>query len=309
MQNKYSQDLATQQSGKGGREEEEAYDPRGIVHRQNPREIRDVSPIIYPPNRGGGGSGGPSQQYPSDYDYDDEMYSSQRDRYLDRQPSESLQRLKEQASRHVQADQYSSSPQGGHYDYPSTAAAVAAASGSPYRQNKSYQPKYEYEPEPQQQQHQQQQASRAQQGSECTGLVIGGMNVMTAEQKAAKYRQQQVYAREVADAAQAQPIHISRESYQERNRYKGNGLPGEHLSGRDGQGGGGGYERNPQQQERGHDGDHRVRGTSNGGGISSISFGGGGDASPSQQRMQRRGKQEEYASQLKQQMNYNVRAS
>mmetsp|Transcript_5536 Transcript_5536/g.5690 ORF Transcript_5536/g.5690 Transcript_5536/m.5690 type:complete len:154 (+) Transcript_5536:704-1165(+) len=145
------------------------------------------------------------------------------------------------------------------------------------------------------------------------------MTVLTAEQKAEKQRQQQQYARDVAEAKNAHPIHVERESYQERHRYKGNGLPGEYQGVRgasNGGGassiqlGGGGYNQYQQQQQYNqyerNDGEYRIRGTSNGGGASSISFGGdSGDLSPRQQKMQRKGKQEEYASQLRQQMNYN----
>jgi hypothetical protein len=114
--------------------------------------------------------------------------------------------------------------------------------------------------------------------SNLTGLVIGGMTVVTAEERDKKIRAQKQYAQEVARAAAAEPIKESRESLQERNAYKGNGLPG-------------GYQ---------------IRGNSSGGGASSISFGhGGGNAnvSPRQTRINRVGQQQEYAEQLRQQVN------
>lgn len=307
LQHKYYNDLATQQSER----RDEPYDPRGLVNRGNPREIRDVSPIVSPQRRDlhrkdpydRFGQNNYTQQ-----DQDEMNYNPRQD-YMSRDPSGSLQQLREQASQHVYADPYSYHDQD---RYPSTAAAVAAASGSPYRHNKAYQyqePKYEpeLEPEPYISPKQSNQIARYQKpsSSECTGLVIGGMTVLTAEQKAERHRQQQQYARDVAEAAKAQPIHISRESYEERHRYKGNGLPGEYLPPQ-GYGGGSFSDRNPPPQER-NEGGYRHRGTSNGGGVSSISFGGGeSEVSPHNQRMQRRGKQEEYAAQLRQQMNYNV---
>jgi hypothetical protein len=332
LQSKYSHELAMQQqqSGRGGGgggwegAEEEPYDPRGLVHRDTPpREIRDVSPIVYPPSQ---------RQYPQNSDYQHDPYSAG--------GSQSLQQLREQASRHVEPGYGANhDPEGSYYSpqdpyqppprqrqqqrqtyedeeenrgYPSSTSAGSGYGSASRQQAPAPAPaRSEPEPEPYLSPRQQQQVPRYHpSSSECTGLVIGGMTVLTAEQKNEKHRQQQQYAREVADAVKAQPVHVSRESYQERHRYKGNGLPGEHLSG--GGAGGGAYDRNPPLQRGGGgaggggDGEYRVRGTSNGGGASSISFGGGGSGSPGQQRMQRRGKQEEYASQLRQQMNYNV---
>jgi hypothetical protein len=319
LQHKYSHDLAMQQSDRERRDEEDMhgeppYDPQGLVHREQPRALRDVSPIVYQSKHAPSSSHQPPQQQhqqayrspPYEPDYGDDVeghYSSSRER----EPSGSLQQLKLQAARHVPDYPSSQRHQGqGQYDddydhdYPSHAVAPPV-SRHQYYQEPEPEPEPPYAP-PQQSRRQQPSSS-----TECTGLVIGGMTVLTAQQKAERHRQQQQYAREVADAANAQPIHNSRESYQERHRYKGNGLPGEYqreTQGGGGGGGGGGYERSPQQDRR--DGEYRVRGTSNGGGISSISFGSDGLEPNGQQRMQRKGKQEEYANQLRQQMNYNV---
>eukprot|EP00604_Paraphysomonas_vestita_P003621 CAMPEP_0174818966 /NCGR_PEP_ID=MMETSP1107-20130205/1937_1 /TAXON_ID=36770 /ORGANISM="Paraphysomonas vestita, Strain GFlagA" /LENGTH=985 /DNA_ID=CAMNT_0016031647 /DNA_START=66 /DNA_END=3020 /DNA_ORIENTATION=- len=355
-QNKYFDDLSRQAQGSNninnrggggsgrdqGQMEEPPYDPRGIVKRDNSREVRDVSPIIYPSKSNKQSQQQQQQQQYSNYDdnyhYDNNNkinngnnYNNYNDRYYDDdEDNRSLQQLKDHASRHINTNSNFGNDRG----YPSTAAAVAAASGSPYRQSnrppyQNYDLRLEPKPEPQPQPYVSPRQSKNSQDSipkyqkpttaECTGLVIGGMTVLTAEQKAEKQRQQQQYARDVAEAKNAHPIHVERESYQERHRYKGNGLPGEYQGVRgasNGGGassiqlGGGGYNQYQQQQQYNqyerNDGEYRIRGTSNGGGASSISFGGdSGDLSPRQQKMQRKGKQEEYASQLRQQMNYN----
>jgi len=104
--------------------------------------------------------------------------------------------------------------------------------------------------------------------SQCTGLVIGGMTVLTAAERAEKQRQQRQYAIDVAAAKEQKPVSLERESWAERNRYKGNGLPGEYK-------GDSSVMRRHDDLEPGSEGHHR---------------------------MQRRGKQEEYAAQLQQQI-------
>ena len=115
--------------------------------------------------------------------------------------------------------------------------------------------------------------------SQCTGLVIGGMTVLTAAERTGRQRQQQQYAEDIAKAARAKAIEQSRVSWAERHRYQGNCLPGEHAG---------------------------RRGASGAEGRSSLVLGDEGPAQPYQAgakvslgRMLRRGKQEEYAAQLR----------
>ena len=64
-------------------------------------------------------------------------------------------------------------------------------------------------------------------GNQGTGLMIGGMDINTAQVKQNKILQQQQYAKEIADSKGAQPIPESyRSIHRDQTEYMGNGLPG-----------------------------------------------------------------------------------
>lgn len=72
------------------------------------------------------------------------------------------------------------------------------------------------------------QAPKRNEAKELTGLMIGGMNVITAEERERKARNQRKYAEDIAAEAAKQPFPVNRQTIEERNRYLGNGLPGEY---------------------------------------------------------------------------------
>ena len=308
-QRKYAEDLS--------REEAERVRQQG-AHEEGPRRgarPRMASPISYSSQPSYGAESNYSHQYssrelpPSDTELELEYlrmlkekaacqvafnpeppsshpYSHHRDTYGDAS--------RHGGSRSVYDDYETRGPPRPDYNGVTAAQATAAAAGSPYRGK----PKYSMTDDERDQWREEAVHRQAHNPldsphrvaakslayekpptSQCTGLVIGGMNVHTAAERAGRHRQQQQYAEDLAEAASATAIEQPRESWAERHRYKGNGLPGEYVG---------------------------QRGASVGGGHSSVVLGdegptqlyhGGAQGSPG--RMHRRGKQEEYAAQLR----------
>lgn len=127
-----------------------------------------------------------------------------------------------------------------------------------------------------------------------TGLMIGGMEASTADNRNRRAYQQEKYARELEEEKHRAPIQRDRISLLELNKYQGNGLPGSNVS----------QSSQPRDSRRHSNEDHSnnkaivetsgQRGMSHGGGASSIVLGGGYDSPV----MRRIGTKQDYAEQI-----------
>ena len=157
-------------------------------------------------------------------------------------------------------------------------------------------PQYQVQPSSHEMHHKQE----YRQDARGTSLIIGNMEACSADDRGRKVYEQQKFVQELEKEKNRVPIQDERVSLIQLNKYQGNGLPGsEALQSGNYYQRGTSHPRNdyrehpyaPSPQYAGH------RGTSTGGGASSIVLGGGYGAEKSP-RMRRKGAPEEYAAQI-----------